>query len=127
LVNQGRLLTNYHGVIHPSQQNYFAMVSGMYNTFHLDTIHEVDYPSVADKVEKIGMDWKTYQQNYPGNCSLDHNADGGLYERKHNPFISIKSIFSDPKRCAKAVNADQLQVDIKARSVPNYVFCTLID
>lgn len=48
----------------------------------------------------------------------------GKYARKHNPFISFKNIQTNPERCAKIVNADVLDEDIKNDTVPQYVFYT---
>ena len=37
---------------------------------------------------------------------------------KHNPFISFPSITNNATRCAKIVNADQLDTDIANNAVP---------
>jgi hypothetical protein len=37
---------------------------------------------------------------------------------KHNPFISFPSITKNATRCAKIVNADQLDTDIANNAVP---------
>ena len=65
-----------------------------------------------------------YQENYPGGCYTKAAAGGGLYARKHNPFISFNSIRNDPQRCAKIVNADELQADIDSQQLPQVAFYT---
>jgi hypothetical protein len=44
--------------------------------------------------------------------------------RKHNPFISWKSVRESPEKCAKIVNSAQLDVDLAAGQLPQYSFYT---
>jgi phospholipase C len=123
LASKGRLLTNYHGVTHPSQPNYIALISGTPKGVFADLDATItDRKTIVDALEAAGKTWITYQQAYPGNCSLASKV--GTYRRKHNPFISFPSITDNPARCARIVNADQLAIDIKAETVADYVFFT---
>lgn len=128
LLSKGRLLTNYHGVTHPSQQNYFAMTTGTYHFLNFDFTKDVGDYSIVDELEAANVSWKTYQENYPGGCSrvstADPVGDMFLYQRKHNPFISLTRISGNATRCANIVNAKQLKQDIVTNSVPQYVFYT---
>ncbi|KAJ3270132.1 vacuolar sorting protein VPS33/slp1 [Terramyces sp. JEL0728] len=88
---------------------------------------DIDESNLADLLEKAGKTWKTYQQNYPGNCYKGTElVQGGLhlYERKHNPFMSFLSISQNTTRCANIVDETQLDKDIASQSVPNYVIYT---
>ncbi|KAI8906917.1 phosphoesterase, partial [Gorgonomyces haynaldii] len=123
----GRAYTNMHGTSHNSQPNYVAMIAG--KDFGLYTPEKIGIsdsnfnfsdPTIADLLEAKGLTWKTYQENYPGNCFTAKDNGDSLYERKHNPFISSLSIQTNPARCANIVNADQLQADIAASKLPNY-------
>ncbi|KAJ3274172.1 hypothetical protein HDV01_003455 [Terramyces sp. JEL0728] len=123
LAPKGRLLTNYHAVTHPSQPNYIALTSGSTDGVSMDSIADVDKTNIVDKLEAAQLTWKSYQQAYPI-ASGCYAGDKGTYYRKHNPFASYKNIQSSPARCANIVNANQLNSDIAAGNVPNYVFYT---
>ncbi|KAJ3115560.1 hypothetical protein HDU96_000441 [Phlyctochytrium bullatum] len=124
LAKEGYLLTNMFGTAHPSQPNYIAMIGG--DTLGVASNSNVDLKqtNLVDLLEAKGISWKTYQENYPGNCGKSSSYDGGLYRRKHNPFISYTSISGNPARCAKIVNANQLDVDAAAGKLPSFMFYT---
>ncbi|KAI8892185.1 phosphoesterase family-domain-containing protein [Globomyces pollinis-pini] len=122
LPSKGRLLTNYHGRTHPSQPNYIAMVGGSRLGVTTNDNYDLNDRSVVDLLESAGKSWITYQQQYPGNCFT--GSSSGAYVRKHNPFISFKNISANSKRCAKIVNADQLNSDIRNGKVADYVYFT---
>lgn len=91
LASKGRLYANMHGVAHPSQPNYIAMVAG--TTFGFLSDDNIDIPgsNLADLLEARHLTWKTYQENYPGNCYIGKGLND-LYERKHNPFMSFDNV-----------------------------------
>ncbi|ORY33213.1 hypothetical protein BCR33DRAFT_838708 [Rhizoclosmatium globosum] len=122
LANRGLLLNNYHGVDHPSQPNYIAMVAGSRNGILSDSSKDTDANSVADLLEAKGLSWKAYNEGYPGNCHA--GSKKGRYVRKHNPFISFTNIRNNAKRCARIVDASQLDKDAAAGRLPNYMFFT---
>jgi acid phosphatase len=120
LLDSGRLLTDYRAVTHPSQPNYIAMISG--STFGIwnDNYHDLNAPTIVDLLEEVGLSWKTYHEDYPGNCFVGSNFK--RYVRKHNPFISFVNISTDPDRCSKIVNSDELEADIYHNRTANFVF-----
>ncbi|CAO3576031.1 unnamed protein product [Absidia cylindrospora] len=120
--HNGVELTNFTALTHPSQPNYIGLISGSTEGCIDDEIVNLDRKTIVDLLEKKHVSWKAYQQGYPGDCSLDMNH--GKYARKHNPFISFKNIQTNPHRCAKIVNADELTEDIKNDTVPQFVFFT---
>ncbi|KAI8619890.1 phosphoesterase [Chytriomyces sp. MP71] len=122
LANRGYAMTNYHGVTHPSQPNYIALVSGSRHGVFLDMNWNVDDSSIADPIEAAGLTWKSYQESWPGNCFSGQSS--GTYHRKHNPFISFNNIRNDPARCANIVDASKLAADAAAGQLPNYIFYT---
>lgn len=123
LASRGQLLTNFHGLKHPSQPNYIGMISGSTDGVWLDNDVTInDRPTVVDFLEQRGKSWTAYQEDYPGNCFQGHSST--RYVRKHNPFISFPSISENMKRCARIVNSDQLAVDIAANNVADFVFYT---
>lgn len=120
LANGGANFTSFTAATHPSQGNYVAMTSGSLNGVKGDGQYNIDVKHIADLLEARGLTWKVYAENYPGNCSLVMTSK--TYARKHNPFISYVNIQKDKKRCANIVDATQMDKDIAANQLPNYVF-----
>ena len=118
LSERGALLTHYEAVASPSQPNYLALTSG--TTFGYYSDHSVDFPakSIADLLDAKNLTWKTYAEGYPGRCFLGPRS--GKYVRKHLPFLSYLPISKNPLRCAKIVNASELDQDLKNDQLPNY-------
>ncbi|KAJ3202336.1 hypothetical protein HDU67_000618, partial [Dinochytrium kinnereticum] len=123
LPSKGYLLTNADAVWHPSQPNYIAMISGSKRNVVLDNDVDVDAPNIADLLEAKGYTWRSYQEDYPGNC-FTGDSNNKLYRRKHNPFMSFNSIRNNPARCANIVPSSYLDIDAKAMNLPNYMFFT---
>ncbi|KAJ3104520.1 hypothetical protein HDU97_009133 [Phlyctochytrium planicorne] len=124
LAQKGFLLTNMYGVTHPSQGNYIAMTGG--STFNVvdDSKYDISKTNIVDLLESKGLSWKSYQQNYPGDCFTKKKSDDGLYRRKHNPFISYTNVSGSSKRCAKIVDAGEFESDLAKGKLPNYSFYT---
>ena len=118
LANRGASFSNFAAVTHPSYPNYVGMIAGSYYGISTDAQTTLDVRTVADLLEARGLNWSSYAENYPGNCFL--GVSNGLYQRKHEPYLSIKSIQASPTRCAKVVNSTQFQSDWQNRSVSNY-------
>lgn len=115
---RGALLTDYHGVAHPSQPNYVALVAGSPRGVKDDARYDLPGRSLADLLEAKGLDWKQYAEDYPGSCSLRPRFR--RYARKHAPLISFVSIQKDLARCARAVEARQFFVDLSSRTLPAF-------
>lgn len=118
---KGALMTNLFALAHDSQPNYIAMIGGSLLGVSSNSNVDLGAKSIVDLLEAKGLSWKAYQENYPGNC---FKGSSGSYVRKHNPFISFTSISANPVRCAKIVNATQLDADLAADSLPNFSFYT---
>jgi len=112
-------------VDHPSEPNYVAQIYGSTLGILDDANYNITGESLVDLLEDKGISWKAYIENYPGNCFQGGYGPGNdTYGRKHNPFISMVNINSDPVRCAKIVNAVQLDTDISTNSVPQFAYYT---
>ncbi len=106
LMSEYGLATNYHAVAHPSEPNYFAIVSGSTQGVIDDGVHDLRAPNLADQLESAGRSWAVFAQNVPAGCFTGAESEGGrdgpgTYVRKHEPFISFKSISTDAARCAR--------------------------
>jgi acid phosphatase len=100
------LLTNAFAVAHPSQPNYLALWSGSTQGVHDDGVHTFSEPTLADQLEKVGLDWRVFAENVPDGCftgaSASDGPDGsGRYARKHEPAIDFSGVQDDPGRCAR--------------------------
>jgi hypothetical protein len=122
LAKKGLLLTNYIATTHPSQPNYISMIAGDTMDVKLDSDYDIDGTNLVDLFEEKRVTWKSYQEDYPGNCFSGSKND--KYRRKHNPFISFNNIRDNPERCAKIVNSDQLWVDLDNNDLPAFMFYT---
>lgn len=109
LFDRFALATGMHGVTHPSEPNYLALVAGSTFGVHDDGVYNLDAPNLFDQVEAVGRTWRVYAQGFPGACSgvvrtgavVDGPGRAGDYARKHNPAISFTSISRNPARCAR--------------------------
>jgi len=117
------LATDYHGVSHPSQPNYIAATSGGLNGVFNDSDITISVPNIVDQIEASGRTWKGYMQSL-SLCAtkLDNLCGNALYERKHNPFVSFADVQSNPARMASIVDLSQLNTDLAAGTVPDYVW-----
>ena len=105
LIEQYGLATNYSGITHPSEPNYFALFSGSTQGATDDGVYNLDGVNLADQLEAHGRTWRVFAENVPTNCftgaTADNGEDGvGTYARKHNPAISFSDIRRVPGRCA---------------------------
>ena len=88
--SQGITLTNYHGVIHPSQPNYVAAVGGdthgVKDSKHVYHI-EPTVKTVVDLLDAKKISWGEYQEDMPysGFEANWLNQENGKndYVRKH--------------------------------------------
>ena len=65
LAQRGASLTNFHGLFHPSYQNYLAMVAGKTIPTDKDIQVDVDEKTIADLLGARGLLWKNYAEGYP--------------------------------------------------------------
>ncbi|CAG8543108.1 1597_t:CDS:2, partial [Dentiscutata heterogama] len=122
--SNGLLLSNYYAITHPSLPNYIATVFGSTAGVTDDNAYNISGANIVDLLEAKRITWKAYMENYPSNSFTGDFAPPGtvLYARKHNPFISMVDISSDPSRCEKIVPDSQLDVDINANRVPQFAY-----
>ena len=117
--------SNSYGVTHPSQPNYIAITSGSTNGVASDSDTTIDVPNLVDQLETHGKTWTDYQQSM-SLCNGDKLASGcgtgGLYERKHNPFVSYLDVQSNPERMSHVVDLTQLDADLASGHVADFNF-----
>ena len=123
LQSRGVRLSDYHGVTHPSQPNYFAAVAGL-PFVKTDDCQDVDATSVVDLLEAKGITWRAYMENLPAHNKAVCISDDRLYFRKHNPFVSFNNIRNNAARLDNVVNADRLRADLDGGTLPQFGWYT---
>lgn len=126
---EGVVLTNYHGLFHPSYSNYLAMVAGTEIRTLSDAQIDIDRPTIACLLNAKGYSWKGYAEGYPeiadpimpaAKCFTDSGFE--LYARKHVPFLSFDSI--QRNECSNIVPGSHFIQDVQLGAIANYVFYT---
>jgi hypothetical protein len=120
--------------VHPSEPNYIWMVAGenfgILNDDDPGAGNTIESQShLADQIEHAGLGWRAYEESMGQPCGLvSHDA----YAVKHDPFAYFSDIngwngsaFQPPPRCAEhIVDYSELDADIAAGNLPDYVFIT---
>ena len=103
---------------------YRSSAAPQYNT---ETRH------IGDQLEASGRSWKAYMGGMATPCQHPNEGTGdtsfvaspatGAYATRHNPWMYFGDMVDQPTRCAQHdVPYSQLASDLKAGTVPDYVF-----
>jgi hypothetical protein len=123
LMNQGSTLTDFHGVYHPSDENYLAVTGG--DTYAKGATYwpNINSPqrNLGDTIEAAGKSWKAYEQGMGTPCNTNNNYDR-YYEPDDAPFINYTDISGNASRCATHLfDTSQLTTDLQsAATTPNF-------
>jgi acid phosphatase len=135
LASQNAVARGYRdSFVHPSEPNYIWMVAGENFGILNDNDpgsgnHITSTSHLADQIEAAGLTWKTYQESMGAPCGLSSH---GPYAAKHDPFVYFDDIngwdganVNPTQRCIDhVVDYSQLDADIAAGTLPDYVFIT---
>ncbi|MBL4706525.1 MAG: hypothetical protein JKY54_18495 [Flavobacteriales bacterium] len=133
LADQGIELTNSFGVMHPSQTNYIASISGELCNVTDDKVPDPILPqnTIVDLIEASPnqLDWRAYMDSYiaqdtPWQAKDFTPADHYPYVMKHNPFSSYKNILENEERWAKIDNEAGFYRDLLNNELPEYAWFT---
>jgi hypothetical protein len=119
LADEGALLKGSTALAHPSYPNYVALTSGSTWGIDSDKQQTIDATHIGDLLEAKGKSWKLYAESYPGGCFLKRKS--GAYTRTHVPFLSYRNIQENAGRCARVVDASELQTDIEKQTLPDFM------
>ena len=127
LMPRGATLVNYHGVYHPSDENYLAIAGG--DTYARGAIYWPDindpHRNLGDELDARSMSWKAYEQGMGYRCN-DRASTEFTYDKYYYPddapFINYTDVSGDRARCrAHLVDARQLGPDLKnAATTPDF-------
>ncbi|WP_163835903.1 alkaline phosphatase family protein [Spartinivicinus ruber] len=132
LARQGIELTQYYGVMHPSQTNYIASIAG-----ELCNMSDDDPPpklltqkTIVDLIEESAenIDWRAYMESFNPQSNPWHPdfkpKDDYPYLEKHNPFSSFAQIVQNEQRWQKIRNETEFWKDISHGTLPEYAWFT---
>ena len=141
LARRGRLLTNSHGITHPSLPNYAALVAGDFFGMAHEDFYNVNATTIYDLLDAKNVDYGTYVEWYnpiathrgPNDCNnyifngpIDNSNPvwyAQVYRRLDTPPLLFSTYTSDYKRCEKIYNATtQFAKDVQEGSLPAYSF-----
>jgi hypothetical protein len=127
LAHKYAMAANYYGVTHPSEPNYVATISGSNWGVNDDQpTNTYDHLNIVDQLEQHHLTWAAYMESMPsaGFTGAQYPASAALYVNKHNPFVLMNDISSSPRRLAQIKPYDQFAADLKAKTLPNFVWIT---
>lgn len=116
--------TNYSGVVHPSNGNYIAMVSGqgadtcgLHNP--LPALCPQPGPTIFGRALAVGLSAKTYAESMTMKCQGQNTA---LYAARHNPWVYFQE---EASGCAAhnlpvgTLTSGPFLTDIASGTLPN--------
>jgi hypothetical protein len=94
LGRHGASFTNSQAITHPSQPNYLALFSGSTQGVTNDGTPPQPFPgpSLGGELIAAGLSFAGYSESMPYAGFTGSDADGGLYARKHNPWVDFADV-----------------------------------
>lgn len=118
LAKQGVSFSSMLAEVHPSQGNYVAMIAGSNLGIRDDKAIDLKESHIGDLLEKAGLNWGVYAEDYPGGCFT--GARSGNFVRKHVPFLSFLNVTRDARRCAQIRDESAFDQDLASGRIPNF-------
>jgi Phosphoesterase family len=122
LINNYGYASNYYGLTHPSDPNYYPIVGGSDFGFNYNCparCFPADTPNLADRIEAARLNWAGYMEG------------GGGYTTPNDrlPFLAFSDIYDDPDRIAKHLfDISELEQDLADPvTAPNFVWLAADD
>ncbi|MEO5965444.1 MAG: alkaline phosphatase family protein [Candidatus Limnocylindrales bacterium] len=118
--------TNYYGVTHPSQPNYVAAITGQMDPAYMNdhATNHFDYRNLVDQLESHGKTWAAYMDAMPSAGYTGAVGPNGvaLYTNKHNPFVLMDDVLSNPARLAQIKPYTDMAADLNSAHAPEFVW-----
>ena len=112
------VLTDWHGVTHPSQPNYLALFTGSTHGITGDRCPvKVTGASLAGQLIGAGLSFTGYSEDLPKAGSTVCGAKG--YARKHNPWVDVAGLPAAVNQPLTALPKDFAALPTVAFLVPN--------
>lgn len=115
----GALMTNSHGVEHPSEPNYLDLFSGSNQGVTDDSCpHTFTTANLGQELIDGGFTFGSYSENLPAVGSTVCTATGG-YARKHNPWVNFSNVPTSTNMPLTSFPTDFTQLPDVSIVVPN--------
>ena len=100
LARRGASLTNARAETHPSQPNYLALFSGSTQGVTSDATPGEAFttPNLGGELIAAGLTFAGYSESMPSVGFTGSEAEGGLYARKHNPWVDFADVPASANR-----------------------------
>jgi phosphatidylinositol-3-phosphatase len=120
LAQQNAYAANYFADTHPSLGDYFVLTTGQIISNDLGFNDVVDQDNLVRQLNAAGKTWKAYEESLPEPGYLADDAYP--YVKTHNPAAYFSDVHKDPAQAANIVPLDQLQMDMAAGNLPQFMF-----
>ncbi len=122
LINQYGYASNYYGLTHPSDPNYYPIIGGSDFGFNFNcpsNCFPAGTPNLADRIEAAGMEWAGYMDGGGGYTSPTDRL----------PFLAFSDIYNDPERVATHLfDISELEQGLAdPATAPNFVWFSADD
>ena len=118
LASHGALLTDSHGVDHPSQPNYLALFSGSTQGVHDDSCPQTfSGQSLGGQLLAAGKTFAGYSEGLPSAGYT--GCTSGDYARKHNPWVDFSSLPASVNQPLTAIPADYSKLPTVSFVIPD--------
>jgi hypothetical protein len=118
LARQGAVLTDSHGVAHPSEPNYLALFSGSTHGVLDDPcpVHLAG-ENLATELTRAGGSFVGYSEDLP--AAGWTGCASGRYARRHNPWVDFASVSSQANEPLSALPTNYARLPTVSFVVPN--------
>jgi hypothetical protein len=103
----GAHFTSMFALTHPSQPNYMHLFSGDHQGVIDNTLvasAPLAAPNLGAAVIAAGKSFAGYSESMPEPGYLGEIAEGGLYSRRHNPWVNWQAATPGPNQLAPETN-----------------------
>jgi phosphatidylinositol-3-phosphatase len=101
----------FYAVTHPSIGNYFMLATGQVVTNDDGFAGVYGGDNIVRRLDSAGIEWKAYADGYPG---------GAAYVDRHNVYVFLSDVRSNPLLRARIVDASRLDSDLVSHSLPRF-------
>lgn len=115
---KGALMTNSHGLAHPSEPNYLALFSGANQGVTNDSCpHTFSAPNLGQALIAAGLTFGTYSEDLPSVGSTVCKT--AKYVRRHNPVANFSNVPPQDNMPWESFPTDFTQLPTVSIVVPN--------
>jgi hypothetical protein len=100
LARHGASFTHARAETHPSQPNYLALYSGSTQGVTSDGTPDETFttPNLGGELIAAGLSFAGYSESMPSVGFTGSESNGGLYARKHNPWVDFADVPASANR-----------------------------